>query len=100
MATYTELFSINDSTWRNKIAVAVVTAAYNILLEDPAVVARVTWAQEAIANPLSVAEKVSHLVKVKAQKDVPAITVAQITNADDATVQTFVNAVADALIGE
>jgi hypothetical protein len=102
MATYDELLAIASTTsgtaLRNRIRVAVVVAADVIRAEAPATVNhanRLAWARLVLDNPDRQAERM--LWAVLAQNR--AATVAQITAADDATVQTAVNAAVDLLAG-
>ena len=96
MATYLELFALrNHSELRNRVAVAVVIAATAIKEEAPPVESRLEWARAALANPEAVAKQVWN--SVLAQNE--SATVAAITGATDATIQTAVDAVVDLLAG-
>lgn len=95
MATYAELFDLqaNDGL-RNKIAVACVIAAGNIRMEDAGVANhtnRLIWAAAVFADPMREATRM--MWAVLAQN--AAATVAQITGAADATIQSAVNAAID-----
>lgn len=92
MATYTELRNLfgNDSL-RNKIEVAVIVAAEAIRTEDGGTANhanRLIWAKRAFENPISVSTQM--LMALLAAN--AGATVAQITGASDATIQTLVNA--------
>jgi len=104
MATYIELRNlINDSLLRNKTAAAVIIAAQGVLDDAanfPTPTAdtvlqqdRLAWAARAFNNVEGEARKVLMSV-LAANKD---ITVAQITGATDAQLQTNANAVVDLL---
>lgn len=91
MATYSEIYDLqNEAALRNRMAVAVVIAADTIRAEPPATANhanRLLWAKAALANPHGEAVRV--LWGVLAQNK--ALTVAQITGASDASLQTAVN---------
>lgn len=96
MATYPELFNLfNDSSLRNRVAVACIIAADGILNQaDPAPAnqaARETWAVGAFSNPMGVAQEM--LMALLAGNN--ALEVAQITGATDAQVQAKVDAAVD-----
>jgi hypothetical protein len=97
MATYAELTTAsNNSALGARIAVACAVAADKIRLEadtTPNHAARVIWARAAFANPSTAAAGI--LWSVLAQNR--AATLAQITGADDAAVQTAVEAAIDAV---
>lgn len=102
MATYAELLTIASSgtgeQLRARIRVAVVVAADVIRLEAPATAnhaSRLAWARNAVTAPDTEAQRM--LWAVLAQNR--AFSSAQITGADDATVQTAVNAAVDLLAG-
>jgi hypothetical protein len=92
MATYIELLgAYNDSTLRQKIAVACVVAAETIRTEDPGTANhanRVLWAKKVYLSPTKVAEEM--IWPVLAQNR--AIAVGAITGATDAQIQTAVDA--------
>ena len=95
MATYTELFDLrNDSTLKNKITVACIVAAETIRTESGATpnhANRMLWAKDVFANPGLESDRM--LMAVLAQNK--NATVAQITSASDATIQTAVNTAID-----
>ena len=85
MALYTELRDLfNDSTLQNRIEVAVIVAAND--LSDSA--SNNAWVAQAYSNPKAEAKKA--LMSVLATHN--GLTVAQIQGADDATLQTAVDA--------
>lgn len=103
MATYAELLDIAQTetgkTLREKIQVAVVVACDIIRLEagaTPNHANRVIWTQNALRDPAQEAQRL--LWAVLAQNR--TISVAQITGATDATVQTAVNNAIDLLAQE
>lgn len=90
MATYNELFSLraNDDL-RNRIAVACVVQAETIRTEDDGTANhanRLLWAKQVFADPIGEAARM--LWAILAQNK--ALTVAQITAATDAQIQTAV----------
>jgi hypothetical protein len=92
MATYDELLtaSANDAL-RQRILVACVITANTIILEAPATAnhaARLAWARATIADPNAARNQV--LWSALAQNK--AATLAQITGASDASLQTAVDA--------
>jgi hypothetical protein len=92
MATYTELRTlINDSTLKDKVAIACLIAAETIRTEDVGTTNhanRVKWAKKVLIDPDGNADDM--LRALLAQN--AAATVATITSATDATIQTAVNA--------
>ena len=95
MATYNELLTASSNEGLiNKIKVAVVVAAEIIrteLVNTPKHPERLIWAKQVFTNPDA---EVNRMVwAVLAQNR--AATLVQITGADDATVQTAVNAAVD-----
>lgn len=91
MATYTELFGLraNDAL-RNRITVACIIAAEAVRVENESTANhanRLLWAKSVFANPLAESDRM--LWAVLAQN--AAITLAQITGATDAQIQTAVN---------
>ncbi len=94
-ADYTDLRNLaNDSTLRNRVEVAVMVAANDIITANPADTdERIAWAQQAIASPGPWAQRVLNLILAE-NKD---LTVAQIEAATDAAIQTNVDATVDAL---
>lgn len=100
MATYDELLTIATGTTGEallrKIKVAVIVACDIIRLEAPATANhanRLTWASATLNNPDGAAARMLYAVLAQNR----AFTAAQITNADDATVQAAVNAAVDLL---
>jgi len=98
MATYDEILTIattnTGAVLKNRIQVAVIVAADVIRLENAQTANhanRMVWATRALDNPAAVAQKVTWAVLAQNR----AATVSQIINADDATVQTAVNAAVD-----
>jgi hypothetical protein len=91
MATYAELFNLrSDSALRNKIAVACCVASEAIRVEDSGTAnhaGRLTWARGVFADPNRESERM--LMAVLAQNR--TFTVAEITGAADADIQTAVN---------
>ena len=103
MATYAELLTIATSSTgdalRNRIRVAVVVAADVVRAEvdtTPNHVKRMAWARAVLQAPDVEAQRMMWAVLAQNR----AFTAAQITGADDATVQTAVNAAIDLLAGE
>lgn len=100
MATYAELLNIatTSDALKQQIKVACIVACDVIRAEAEATpnhANRLAWARATLQNPDGAAAKM--VLAVLAQNR--AATVAQITNADDATVQTAVNAAVDLLAG-
>ena len=87
MATYAELLTAaGDTSLLNKIRVAVVVAATNIMIEvdtTPLHSSRLVWAKQVFSDPATAAVRM--MWPVLAQNR--AFTYAQIIGADDATVQ-------------
>jgi len=98
MATYIELIgAYDDSTLRQKIAVACVIAAETIRTEDPGVpnhTNRVAWAKKVYVSPTNVANEM--IWPVLAQNK--AQTLASIIGASDANIQTAVEAAVAAFL--
>lgn len=95
MATYAELLQAEqDAALNNRVRVAIVVAAELIRLETTGsnLANRKAWAKEAFIDPFGKSKQM--LWAVLAQNR--AATLAQIVGADDATVQTAVNAAVDA----
>ena len=92
MATYDELLQTNANTGLvNKVRVAVVVAATNIMTEADTTTNhanRMLWAKTVFTDPALAGQKM--MWPVLAQNK--AATLAQIVAADDATVQTKVDA--------
>lgn len=95
MASYIELRNLfNDSTLRNKVAVAVTIAAQGIIASSGTETApRIAWAQRALRSPEPEAQVA--LMYVLAENS--ALTVAQINAASDTALQTAVNEAVDGL---
>lgn len=94
MATYQELFDLrSNSDLRNKVAVACVKKA-QALLDGTPTTDQVAWASSTLASPIAQADKIFAYVLAANS----AATVAQITSATDAAIQTNVDTAADALI--
>lgn len=95
MATYEELFGLRTNTaLRNKIAVACVIKAQQLLDLTPPTADQVAWASSTLSNPLAQADKIYSYVLAKNS----TFSAAQITGATDVAIQTNVSAAADALI--
>jgi hypothetical protein len=92
MATFTELITASsNATLTEKIRIATLIAADNVLMESPAVpdhLSRTRWAQKVFADPSVETTKMIWPVLVKNR----TATLAQITGATDEIVQTAVNA--------
>lgn len=100
MATYAELLTIatTSDAFKQKVKVACIVACDVIRTESDATpnhAARKVWARGTLNAPDAAAAQM--VLAVLAQNR--AATVAQITAADDATVQTAVNAAVDLLAG-
>jgi hypothetical protein len=95
MATYAELYNLrNYGPLRDKVAVSITIKAQVLLALANPTEAQVVWAKTALAAPTGMADQLIHYV-LAANK---AATVAQIQSADDATVQTNVDAAVDKII--
>ena len=95
MATYAEIFDIkSNAALRNKVAVACVVKAQGLIDEATPTNNEVAWANAAILNPVSMADKIMNYV-LAANK---SATKSQIESASDATIQTNVDAAIDKLI--
>ena len=98
MASYAELLSIANTSdaFKQRVLVACVVACDVIRAEADATAnhaARLSWARGALQNPSGVASQMVWAVLAQNR----AFTSAQITGADDATVQTAVNAAVNLL---
>lgn len=95
MATYAELLTAAaDGPLNQKVRVACVVAAELVRTESDQVVnhvKRLAWAKEVFVNPRPQAERMIWAIIAQNR----AATLAQIIGADDATVQTAVNAAVD-----
>jgi len=91
MATYTELRTlINDGTLKDKVSIALLIASEAIRVEDAGTANhanRLKWAKKVLQDPDGNADDV--LRSLLAQK--ASASVATITGASDATIQTAVN---------
>ena len=95
MATYTELFDLkNNNDLLNKMFVAVVKKAQLLLDGATPTATEVAWASETLNNPRAVSEKI-YMYVLAANS---AASVATITGASDATIQSSVNTAVDAII--
>lgn len=95
MATYQEIFDLkSNNSLRNKIAVAVVIKAGVLIDKTPPSANDIAWANNAIHDPLAMAEKIMNYV-LAANK---SATVAQINAATDSAIQTNVDAAVDKLV--
>jgi len=99
MATYTELHSVRGSDTlnplRQKISVAIAVKANIIAKSASPTAAAKAWATAALSNPESYLPAVLNYILA----DYNTATVAAITGATDAQVQTAVNATVDTLLG-
>jgi len=94
MATYTELRELfGNSELLNKVEVAVIVAADGLLGGTPAPKDK-AWAAAAFSNPKAEANKALKAVLADNKDN----TVAQITGASDAAIQTKVTAVVPVLV--
>jgi len=91
MATYTELYGLwSNSVLKNRVTVACIVAANTIRAEDGGTenhANRLAWAAQVFANPGMEADRM--MMCVLAANN--ALTVAAITGATDAQIQTAVN---------
>lgn len=95
MATYQELFELrSNSALRNRIAVAAAKKAQSLLDGGTPTTEEVAWANNAISEPIEIANKL--MVYVLAANS--AATVAAINAVTDAALQTAVDGAVDALI--
>jgi len=98
MATYAELLAIANTAdaFKQKVQVACIVAC-DVIRAEPAATtnhpARLSWARATLQNPSGAAAQMVWAVLAQNR----AFTAAQITSADDATVQTAVNAAVDLL---
>lgn len=96
MATYAEIYDIatTNSALRNKITVACLVAADTIRAENPATANhanRLIWAKRALEHPEEVGAEMTPAVLAQNA----SATVAAITGATDAAIQTAVNNAVD-----
>ena len=95
MATYPELFELrSNSPLKNRVAVAAVVKAQGLIDGVTPTAAEISWANDTLSNPAAKATELINYV-LAANKDA---TVANITGATDAAIQTNVDSAADALI--
>ena len=95
MATYAELYDLrSDETLLNRITVAAAIKAQSLIDGVVPTAAQIAWANETIVDPRSKARALINYVLAANE----SATVAQIKAATDATIQTNVDAAADALI--
>lgn len=99
MATYTELYQYRATddyqALENKVAVAVAIKAQAIADLPTPTAEQIAWAVEALSSPGGKAETVINYVLAANS----GLTIAQITAATDAAIQTNVNAAVDDLFG-
>ena len=95
MATYTDIYNLrSDSGLRNKVAVAVIKKAQNLLDGGTPTPNEVAWSSNAIGNANQQAEKIlSYVLAANSGSTVTAI-----KGATDAAIQTNVDKAVDALI--
>ena len=95
MATYLELFTLrSDSNLQDKITIAVIKKAQSLLDKTTPTANEVTWAAEAISNPSIKAKSlINYILAVN-----DGLTVSQIKEASDVSIQTNVDSAVDALI--
>lgn len=94
MASYTELRNLfSDDAFKNKVDIATVIAANNLLSGTPTTAQQV-WAAKVFDSPRSESKKA--LMAVLAENS--GLTTAQILGASDANIQTAVDGVVDALV--
>lgn len=94
MATYAEIYNLrNDSALRNRVAAAALKKAQAFLDLATPTAAQVAWSKAALADPGAIADDLLGYVLAANS----ASSVAQIQSANDATIQTNVNAAADKL---
>lgn len=98
MATYLELYAAADGAaqqdLRKKILVAISVKA-NLLAKATPTAAQKAWATDALANPVSYQQTLLNYILA----DYNGQTIAVISAATDAQVQTAVNAAVDTLLG-
>ncbi len=95
MATYQELYDLRtNSDLRNKVAVAVIVKAQSLLDAATPTADEVTWANDAITNPVGKANQLLNYVLAVNKASTPA----NITGATDSAIQTNVDSAVDAII--
>ena len=91
MATYTEIYELrNDSTLKNKVTIACIITAEEIMLELDTVPNhnnRLLWAKAVFANPPTEATRM-YMALLAANNELEVV---QIQNATDVVIQTNVN---------
>ena len=99
MASYADLFSAIDSVLLNRVEVATLTAAYNVLTEAAPSESRVAWARGVIDNPAKATDSMAKMIVVKTQQDNPSVAVEGIRSAADEAIQPAVNDMVALLAG-
>tara|TARA_Y100000310_G_C20582742_1_gene763822 strand:+ start:407 stop:706 length:300 start_codon:yes stop_codon:yes gene_type:complete len=95
MATYAELFELHsNSPLRNKVAVAVVVKAQDLIDGATPTADEITWADAALGSPSSKAKEILNYVLAKNKGS----DIATILAASDATIQSNIDTAVDALI--
>jgi hypothetical protein len=96
MATYNELFNLRreNTDLLNRVEVAAVKKAQTLIDAASPTAAQVGWALTTITAPRAEADRLLNYVLAANS----ALTVAQITAASDAAIQTAVNAAVDKII--
>lgn len=95
MATYAELFELrSNSPLRNRVAVAIVVKAQDLIDGASPTAAEITWANAALSSPVDMAGHILNYV-LAANKGASEN---EILGASDPAIQTNVNAAVDALI--
>jgi hypothetical protein len=103
MATYLEIQSLDEigtaSALRNKIKVALAAKARAIAISANSTAGQREWAIAALENPQRYEALTLRFIGVQYGLPPTNLTLAQITAAADADVQTAVNSVVDTLLG-
>ena len=96
MATYIELFALRgEAELQNRVAVAVIKAAEEILSTSPTPAAdRVNWAVSVLADPHATGIQMLNLILAANS----GLTVSAIRSASDASIQTNVDSMVDSLV--
>jgi len=95
VATYKELFELRaDSPLRNRVSVATVVKAQDLIAAVTPTAAEITWANNTLTNAAGRAQTLLGYV-LAANK---SLSVAQIQGASDLDIQTEVDTAADAMI--
>ncbi len=95
MATYNEIFDLkNNNDLQHRIQVAVTKKAQTLLDKTTPTTNEVVWSGNALSGPEGMGQKILFYVLAKNS----ASSVAAITAASDATIQSNVDAAVDALI--